>query len=66
MRNYRTEACFLETKLFRPAFSKDIVDTSCVYTHIFPDTFYLPLEVSKSLVSYKGFSSSVFISKIIA
>lgn len=55
MRNYRTEVCCLETKLFRPAFSKAIVDTSCIYMHIFPDTFYLPLEVSKTLVSYKFF-----------
>lgn len=55
VRNHRTEVCCLETKLFRPAFSKAIVDTSCIYTHIFPDTFYLPLEVSKTLVPFKFF-----------
>lgn len=64
MRNHRIEVCFLETKLFRPVFSKGVIDTSCVHTHIFPDTFYLSPEASKTLVSY--FSSSEFISKIIA
>lgn len=66
VRNHGTEVCFLETNLFGSAFSKGIVDTSCVYTRIFPDTFYLPLEVTKTLEFYKYFSSSMFISKIIA